>query len=273
MQNSEDPLQGVAPFRFQCLRSGRCCRVGAGYVWLGEHELPAIAQAAGMELEAFVRVCVRQVPDPKSGEPRLALREGTGLQADRCRLLEGTNECTVYEHRPAHCREFPFWKSVLQDKEGFERARQVCPGIRVEPSPEDRRQAFAKLEALYEELKMKIDNIDPACAMSGLCCRFEEADHELYAGALETDYAVQNHPDPPTPEAAGRCPYHVGGRCTARKGRPLACRTYFCDEAKEDACVDLHEDFLKRLRGIESDHGFERTYARFPELLKGYLKR
>ncbi len=273
MQESEDSLQGVVPFRFQCLRSGRCCRVGAGYVWLQRDELPAIAKAAGMQVEAFVRECVRQVPDPHSGELRLALREGVGLQADRCRLLDGSNECTVYGHRPRHCRDFPFWKSVLEDRQGFERARQVCPGIRVEPSTEDRERAFVKLGALYDELKIAIDNIDPACAMSGLCCRFEQADHELYAGAMETDYALHCHPDPPAPEAPGRCPYHVQGRCVARKGRPLACRTYFCDEAKQDACVDLHEEFLRRLRAIESDHGFERTYARFPELLKGYLNR
>ncbi|MBL4771334.1 MAG: YkgJ family cysteine cluster protein [Planctomycetes bacterium] len=272
MQDSQDSLLGVVPFRFQCQRSGRCCRVGAGYVWLEPDELAPLALASGMELEAFVRECVRQVPDPRSGETRLALREGAGLQADRCRMLEGHNECTVYEQRPAHCRDFPFWKSVLEEGEGFERAREVCPGIRVEPKPEDREKAFEQLAALYEDLQKEIDAIGPACAMSGLCCRFEEADHELYAGGLETDYAVHCHPDAPEPEAPGRCHYHVKGMCTARKGRPLACRTYFCDESKEDACVDVHEVFLKRLREIEDTCGFERTYARFPELLKGYLK-
>jgi hypothetical protein len=47
----------------------------------------------------------------------------------------------------------------------------------------------------------------------------------------------------------------------------------FCDESKEDECFDLHEVFLKRLREIEKTYGFERTYARFPELLKGYLPK
>lgn len=273
MSDSKDSLDGVVPFRFQCQRSGRCCRVGAGFVWLQESELASLAKAAEMELQAFVRECVRQVPDPRTGELRLALREGIGLQADRCRLLDGHNDCTVYEHRPAHCRDFPLWPSVLNDAEGFERARQVCPGIRVEPEPDKRALAFAELEALYTELQAEINRVEPACVMSGLCCRFEEADHELYAGALETDYAVHCHPEAPAPEAPGRCPYHVKGRCTARKGRPLACRTYFCDESKEDECFDLHEVFLKRLREIEKTYGFERTYARFPELLKGYLPK
>lgn len=271
MTESDESLQGAVPFRFQCLRSGRCCRVGAGYVWLDESELQPLADATGMDLQAFVTECVRQVPDPKTGQTRLALREGLGQQADRCRLLDGHNECTVYEQRPAHCRDFPLWPSVLGNADGFERARQVCPGIRVEPAPEDRAKAFRELAELYEELQREIDRIEPACAMSGLCCRFEEADHELYAGALETDYAVHCHPEAPEPEAPGRCPYHVGGRCTARKGRPLACRTYFCDESKESLCVDVHERFLERLRAIEQASGYERTYARFPELLKGYL--
>ncbi|MCA9000936.1 MAG: YkgJ family cysteine cluster protein [Planctomycetes bacterium] len=272
MTDTSDSLSGVVPFRFTCQRSGRCCRVGAGYVWLQENELEGLARATGMEAEAFTRECVRRVVDPRTGELRLALREGTGLQADRCRLLDGHNECTVYESRPAHCRDFPFWPSVLGSAHGFERARQVCPGIRVEPTPENREAAFRALAALYDELQKEIDAIGPACAMSGLCCRFEEAGHELFAGALETDYARTMHPDPPEPEAPGRCPYHVQGRCTAREGRPLACRTYFCDKPKEDACMDLHEAFLVRLRGIEDAFGYERTYARFPQLLAQYLK-
>ena len=234
-----------------------------------------------MALEAFVRVHVRQVPDPRGGELRLALREGFGPDEDRCRFLEGHNECSVYEARPGHCRDFPYWPSVLEDAQGLELARQVCPGISLAPEQvsgqgsgqdgaalqESMQAAMGELETLYQELQVELDDLNPACAMSGLCCRFEEAGHELFAGGLETQFALQQHPEVPEPEAPGRCPYHVGGMCTARKGRPLACRTYFCDKPKEDTLFELHESYLRRLRAIEAKYKIERVYDRFPQLL------
>ena len=40
----------------------------------------------------------------------------------------------------------------------------------------------------------------PVCIVRGVCCRFEEAGHELYATALEADYARDRHPEAPAPE-------------------------------------------------------------------------
>jgi len=226
-----------------------------------------------MGQEGFVREHTRWVPDPRTGELRLALRELPGGQADRCRLLLGNNDCSVYEARPKHCRDFPYWPSVLEDGAGFERARQVCPGITPEPRAEQRERAMQALRGLYEELQLELDALQPRCSLSGLCCRFEEAGHELFAGGLETDLALAEHPELPEPEAEGRCPYHVAGRCTARAGRPLACRTYFCDESKEDALFELHERYLKRVRAIEAEHGYDRVYSRFPALVQAYGRR
>ena len=63
------------------------------------------------------------------------------------------------------------------------------------------------------------------------------------------------------------CPYHVAGRCTAREGRPLACRTYFCDTRTESVLSEAHEHFLRRLRAIEREHAYPASYAEFPRLL------
>ena len=104
--------------------------------------------------------------------------------------------------------------------------------------------------------------------MSGLCCRFEEADHLLYATALEADFAAHKQPDAPAPEAEGRCPYHVGGVCTAREGRPIGCRTYFCDPTTEVALQEVHEETLARLRAMERSLGYPAAYAPFPALLE-----
>lgn len=267
VEDGERGLGGVVPFRFACHRCGHCCTAGEGYVWLAEGEDQRLADASGLDVDAFRARHVRIVPDPVDGTLRASLVENGG----RCSLLEGRNHCTVYEARPAHCATFPYWPRVLETRAGFERARAVCPGIAVEPGEDVRARAFARLAALYEEVDAVVRNSSAVCIGRGVCCRFEEAGHELFATALEADYAAATHPDAPEPEAPGRCPYHVAGRCTARAGRPLGCRTYFCDTRTTDALARTHEHFLRELRRIVEEEGYPVAYGRFPALLEARL--
>lgn len=253
----------VVAFDFHCQRSGRCCSGDSGYVWVEEAELPALAASAGMGVDAFLSRHVRQVSDPRTGEPRLSLTESEA-GGGRCSLLQGANECSVYEDRPEHCRSFPFWPSLLEDATAFERARATCPGIAVRVERERRERAFARLRELYAEVDAFVARARPVCILRGACCRFEEAGHELFATALEADFAAAQHPRAPAPVASGRCPYHVEGRCTARAGRPLGCRTYFCDSNTESVLAEAHEHFLRRLRQIEQEEGYPASYGRFP---------
>lgn len=267
--SDERGLDGVVPFRFACQRSGRCCTGGSGYVWVDEAEVPALAAALGLAPDAFARRYLRTVADPRGGAPRLSLVErGAPTQSGAaCALLEGRNECSVYAARPRHCREFPYWPEVLDDPEAFERARATCPGIQPLPDPAVQRVAFAALEALYVELDAAVAAHQPLCVRSGLCCRFEEAGHELWATPLEADYAAHRHPDAPPPAAPGRCPYHVDGVCTARAGRALGCRTYYCDARTSADLEALHERFLARVRALERELDYPAGYAPFPALL------
>ena len=127
-------------------------------------------------------------------------------------------------------------------------------------------RAFARVAALYEELERFVDASGSVCLRRGVCCRFEEAGHELFATALEADYAVARHPSAPGAEAPGRCPWHVAGRCHAREGRPIGCRTYFCDARTASVLAEAHEHALARLRAIAREEGWPDVYARFPEL-------
>jgi Fe-S-cluster containining protein len=267
----EAGLAGVVPFRFACHRCGHCCSGGSGHVWVEEDEVERLARRVGSEREAFARTHLRTVNDPTSGRPRLALRErrssGGGESGGACVLLEGANECTVYEDRPRHCGSFPHWPSVLETREGFERARAVCPGITPEVPAEVRARAFAALEALYERVDAIVENSGALCLRRGVCCRFEEAGHELWSTALEADYAASRTPEAPPPEAPGRCPYHVQGACTARASRALGCRTYHCDARVRDAMEEEYELLLAEVRAIERAHGYPAAYARFPDLL------
>ncbi len=266
----DDPgLSGVVPFRFDCHRCGHCCTGGAGHVWVEEGEVAALAARLGLSSEAFAQRHLRRVADPGDGRLRLSLREREhGDAGGRCALLEGANHCSVYDARPAHCRTFPYWPGVLESERGFEAARATCPGIRVEVDERVRTRAFAALEALYVEVDEFIARSHSVCIVRGVCCRFEEAGHELWATGLEADYAAARRPDAPAPEAPGRCPYHIAGKCTAREARPLGCRTYFCDTRTRSVLEEAHEHFLRGVRAIERETGYPASYARFPELLE-----
>jgi len=265
--SSQPGLEGEVPFTFECQRSGRCCSGGAGAVWVEEGEVADLAASLGLEPEVFRGRFLRTLIDPRSGEPRLSLRERApagGESGGPCALLEGRNECAVYEARPQHCRTFPFWQEILADPEVFASARRTCPGIRPERPAAPVERAAERLAALYEAVEREIAELAPRCELSGACCRFEEAGHELWATGLEVDYAVARHPEAPEPEAPGRCPYHVKGLCTAREGRPLGCRTYFCDPRHEQALQELHERYLREVRLIEREHELPASYGRFP---------
>jgi Fe-S-cluster containining protein len=264
---SQPGLAGVVPFKFACHRCGHCCSHGDGHVWLADGEAERLAARLGLANDVFERRFVRTVPDPRTGELRRALVEeprGSG----RCVFLEGAKHCTVYLDRPTHCRTFPFWPSVLADADGFERARAVCPGIEPVVDPLQRERAFDELRAIYSDVDRVVANSRAVCIVRGVCCRFEEAGHRLYATALEADFAAATTPHAPPPEAPGRCPYHVAGRCTAREARPLGCRTYFCDSGPGAALEVDHEHFLARIRAVAERNGYPSTYASFPEQLR-----
>ncbi len=267
--NPDPGLRGVVPFVFDCLRSGNCCTHGEGHVWLAPGEVERLAAARGMAVAAFRARHVTLAPDPRDGTTREALRESADAPAGngRCSLLEGRHHCSVYDDRPQHCRDYPYWESVTGDAAGFERARAICPGIRPVVPEAVRKEAFTRVEALYAEVDRVVEQSHAVCLARGLCCRFEDAGHELFATALEADFAAAKEPHAPAPAGPGRCPYHVGGRCTARAARPLGCRTYFCDPAQEDALARTHEHFLARLRAIEAETGYPTAYARFPAMV------
>lgn len=102
------------------------------------------------------------------------------------------------------------------------------------------------------------------CDACGRCCRFDEADHILYASALERLYLAQTavrpeHPDA-SPEllAAGlRCPFQKDNLCQAREGRTLGCRVHFCREEAGDWAEAWHE----RLKRLHETLGVEWAYA------------
>lgn len=246
-------LGGVTPFLFACHRCGNCCSGGSGFVWLEAGEIERMAAALGATTASFSRRFVRSAQDPRTGEQRLALIENE-THGGRCALLFGKNTCSVYEARPKHCRTFPYWDTVLEDRAAFEVARATCPGIAVVVEPETSGPAFAALAALYERIG---DAGRPSA-----CCLSSASDERAYATALEVDYALAApaHTCETNAVDALTCgPRSDSGASGCRFGerRPLACRAGIDGEA-----------LLREVRDIERTTGYPAAYAPLDELLK-----
>lgn len=191
-------------FYFRCQRSGNCCKVGTGRVWLREGELDELAAAAGMSAQAFVAQHLVQV------EGKLSLRE---RKDGRCVLLEGQCHCTVYAARPQQCRDFPDWPMLREDARAFERAAAYCPGIQQLPDAKTHRAGLAALAARLPEAGPDPGDRAPCVQTAGA----------RPVSSLEADAFLAAFPATSI-ERGGPCPALQGERCTAGAARPAICR-------------------------------------------------
>lgn len=191
-------------FFFRCQRSGNCCRVGTGRVWLKEGEAEGMASAAGMTAEAFAAQHLVTV------DGRVSLRE---RQDGRCVLLEGQCHCTVYDARPQQCRDFPEWPGLQQDRAAFERAAAYCPGIQRLPEVTARARG---LQALAELLPAP--DADPGGQAPCLAAQGPRP-----ASSLEVDAFLAAFPEASS-DRNQACPALDGTHCTAGSARPAICR-------------------------------------------------
>jgi Fe-S-cluster containining protein len=106
--------------RFECTQCGNCCTGDAGFVWVTEEEIAAMAELLGMAVEEFEWDCVRPVRKSKS------LRE---FPNGDCILFDSkTRYCTVYSARPRQCRTWPFWDDNVENPKSWAETCEVCPG-------------------------------------------------------------------------------------------------------------------------------------------------
>lgn len=119
------------------------------------------------------------------------------------------------------------------------------------------------LARLCEELAAE-EALAAACRACGACCDFTRAEHVLYAERIEVQYAVLKAAGAGGEDIGrGTCPYHRGGRCVNREGRPLGCRVYFCSEQGTFAREALHERYLGRVRRMAVEAGLVVCYRPF----------
>ncbi len=117
--------------------------------------------------------------------------------------------------------------------------------------------AFAELARIYAGVD--VETADRDCKRCGRCCHFESYGHRVYATRLEALYLLARCGAPPRPLTGKRCGYQDGALCTARTGRVLGCRTFFCDDTGGSPS-ELHEKALASIGEISQRFGIARGY-------------
>lgn len=113
---------------FQCAGCGGCCTGAPGYVWLTDEEEKQIAEFLGISLEEFEKTYTRMVYGL-----RRSLKEIPQSNYDCVFFNSETKQCSIYDVRPAQCRTWPFWDSLLESKNAWDEASKSCPGCNQGP--------------------------------------------------------------------------------------------------------------------------------------------
>lgn len=123
-------------------------------------------------------------------------------------------------------------------------------------------EAVAELRRIYAAADEEA-RADPAlrCDLSGRCCRFRDAGHELFVTRLEFD-EMERWGGAGAGEE-GACPWLKGKLCGNREGRALACRTYFCSD--EGAAAALTERWHAEIRRLHDRFGLPYDYRRLAD--------
>ena len=106
---------------FECIGCGRCCRGEPGAIWFTPEEGRAIAAYLEMTPEVFLVSHVTSVGGRRSIREH---RHGDCVFLDPVR-----QKCRIYPVRPAQCRLFPFWPSILSSPERWAAYARSCPGM------------------------------------------------------------------------------------------------------------------------------------------------
>lgn len=127
----------------------------------------------------------------------------------------------------------------------------------------------AEVLAVYAEVDAAVAAASPRCNASGRCCRFTEYGHTLFLSQFEADILLETAPAYEAPVTRDNCPFQVSNLCTARGGRPLGCRIYFCDPSYEGVGERITEGALAKLKAIADAHGSGWRYAPLHVFLNG----
>jgi uncharacterized protein len=131
-QSPTDWFEAPGGLRFQCTCCGNCCTGPEGYILFTESEGDQLAARLGLSREAFLANYTKQTALGVSIKEKETPHGLDCIFLDR-QSIPGKAVCGVYEHRPAQCRTWPFWKSIVRTEQSWRQASLNCPGINRGP--------------------------------------------------------------------------------------------------------------------------------------------
>lgn len=147
-----------------------------------------------------------------------------------------------------------------------------------------RANVVAAVERVYAEVQAAVEQRNPACSMSGRCCRFEEYGHRLYVTTLELAAFVamakggrineeQRRPTDlssfilsPSSFESG-CPFQVAKLCGVHAIRPFGCRMFFCDATATQWQSEAYERFHGEIKALHETLGVAYFYVEWRQAL------
>ncbi|MBF0529461.1 MAG: YkgJ family cysteine cluster protein [Deltaproteobacteria bacterium] len=113
---------------FNCRQCGVCCQ-GEGGIFLEPDQAHGPARLLGLTTSEFV---IRYT------EPRHGLLSIRTAPNGYCVFHDPEKHlCRIHQAKPEMCRDWPFFFGPLNDPNGFEVAKNNCPGINPEVGWED----------------------------------------------------------------------------------------------------------------------------------------
>ncbi len=109
--------------RFTCRQCSHCCKDEPGYVFLSEQEMTSIAGHLSISEDEFIQEYCKTVN--MGTFSMISIRE---RKNNDCIFLSEAG-CTIYPVRPVQCRSYPFWASLVDSEEDWEREAGECPGM------------------------------------------------------------------------------------------------------------------------------------------------
>ena len=112
---AHDDYQGSLPF--DCTSCGKCCKT-KGNVIMSPSEVNAAASLLGLSLKDFTKMYAsHKAPHSKERPDEFWLKIRSD-ETSGCIFLKD-NLCSIYEARPSQCSTYPFWTSIMDSSESW----------------------------------------------------------------------------------------------------------------------------------------------------------
>jgi len=169
----------IAPFslpfyedglNFKCTGCGKCCKVD-GDVWLSPEEVEnvinhlgcnnddAASSSSSSSREDFRKAYIRAEVTPADGDLSqswMCLKRKDGA----CIFLDPLGKCGIYDVRPVQCSTYPFWPSLLKNREAWEDESVLPDDVAIGDGTEDRHWSpeLGGCEGISAGRTIRVDN-------------------------------------------------------------------------------------------------------------------